>query len=275
VALFASGRFGLNEGLGALVLSFRNELSDGNTQPLVVSLGVEHDLLNKFRVKGNVSRNYRIPNLNDIYWREDGYAKGNPDLVAESGWSGDVGLSFKTDYQNFNLEVNSAFFASQTHDLIVWLPEDGGKWMPHNKRKGEVQGLEAGMDISTAFGDSEIHGKIFFTHTRSMLFSSDEYDGQEMVYIPRNQMSFSGGYARNSLYAALGGRYAGGRFYDFENTLDPYVLFDTSLGYIFALPAFSADLSFKINNVLDTNYQVVAWYAMPPRNYRITLSLTI
>lgn len=275
MAAFASGRYGLTAGRGAIVLSFREEMSDANLQPVVYSLGVEHPLLNSLQLKGNISRNYRIPNLNDLYWEEDGYAMGNPDLSAESGWSGDVGADFTFRKGMVEAKVNTAFFASRTEDIIVWLPEDGGKWMPHNKRIGETMGLEAGVDLMAALGRNKISARVFYTFVKSTLSSGDEYNNRQMVYTPKNKVNAVFSYSRSAFYTTLGGFYTGERYYDHQHKLDSYTLLNTSFGYKLNVSGVLADLSFQINNISDAKYQVVAWYAMPPRNYLFTLNLTI
>ena len=275
VAAFASGRYGLTAGRGAIVLSFREEMSDADLQPVVFSLGVEHPLWNRLQLKGNISRNYRIPNLNDLYWKEDGYAMGNPDLSAESGWSGDAGANFSFQKGIFAITLSAAYFASRTEDIIVWLPQDGGKWKPHNKEIGETNGVEAGLDVAAVAGKNRISSRVFYTRVKSTLFSDDEYNNRQMVYTPEHNLNAVFSYSRGDFYAILAGRFIDERYYDYKSTLDAYSLWDTSLGYNFRIFGIGADFSFKINNITNSDYQVVAWYAMPPRNYLFSIDLTI
>jgi vitamin B12 transporter len=273
LAIFTSGRYGFNGGLGTVVLSFREEMSDSDFQPVVFSLGVEHPLLNSLQLKGNISKNYRIPNLNDLFWKEDGYAKGNPDLVSESGWSGDVGADWSFKIGGLKGKVSSALFASRTENIIVWLPADGGKWMPHNKKTGETMGWEGGLDLSTPIGKSQLGGRLFYTYVRSTLSTDDEYNDRQMIYTPEHKINSVVSYTRKSFYATLAGSYNGERFYDHQSKLDAYTLFEASFGCRRKVLGINADLSFRINNLTNKEYQVVAWYAMPPRNYSISLSI--
>jgi vitamin B12 transporter len=71
----------------------------------------------------------------------------------------------------------------------------------------------------------------------------------------------------------LAGSYNGERFYDHQSKLDAYTLFEASFGCRRKVLGINADLSFRINNLTNKEYQVVAWYAMPPRNYSISLSI--
>ncbi len=275
LAAFASARYGLTGGLGAVVLSFREEMTDGDVQPVVFSLGIQHPVLNSLQLKGNISKNYRIPNLNDLFWKEDGYAKGNPDLAAESGWSGDVGVDWTFKSAGFGGKVNSAFFASQTENIIVWLPENGGKWMPHNKRIGDATGWEVGLNLNALIGKSQLGTRLFYTYVRSTLSTDDQYNDRQMIYTPEHKVNGLVTYSNKGFYITVAGNYTGERFYDYKSILQAYTLFDTSLGYKRDIYGVNAELSFKINNITNKEYQVVAWYAMPPRNYLVSLSINI
>ncbi|MFO7999826.1 MAG: TonB-dependent receptor [Marinilabilia sp.] len=275
MAFFLSGRFGFDSGRGSVVLSGRNEMSDEGSQPLVFSLGTGYDLFSNLKIKGNFSRNYRLPDLNDLFWKEDGYARGNPDLQPESGWSGDIGIDYDPGINGVRTVLDITAFASRTRDLIIWLPEDGGKWMPHNKQEGKAYGLETGIKTSARLGENALRGRLFYTHTRSVLSSDDEYNDQQMIYTPENKLTANASYVRGPAYSTLAVRYVGERYYDHSSVLEAYASGDLSLGYKRQLYGVDTDLSFKVNNLWNTNYQVVAWYAMPPRHYQFTLSITI
>ncbi|MFW5890405.1 MAG: TonB-dependent receptor plug domain-containing protein [Marinilabiliaceae bacterium] len=276
VAFFASGRYGFDGGRGSTVLSIRNEMSDEGSQPVVFSLGANYNLFNQFRIKGNFSRNYRLPDLNDLHWREDGYAMGNPDLKPESGWSGDFGVNWKViSVGRLAANLEATAFASQTDDLIVWLPENGGKWMPNNKREGKAYGMETGLKFSSEWNQYALKGRFFYTYTRSVLSTDDEYDDQQMIYTPEHKLTANSSFAHGPVYVSGAVRYVGERYYDHSGILDPYVTGDVSLGYSRRMLGVETDWSLNINNLWNTDYQVVAWYAMPPRNYKFTLSITI
>ncbi|MCD8293271.1 MAG: TonB-dependent receptor plug domain-containing protein, partial [Prevotellaceae bacterium] len=62
-----------------------------------------------FMLKGSISRNYRFPSLNDLYFLPG----GNPDLECEHGFTCDLGANFdiaKTDI--FSIDVSAAWFDS-------------------------------------------------------------------------------------------------------------------------------------------------------------------
>ena len=72
-------------------IGVRQEMVDGGLVPIIPNLGLEFQALSWLTFKGKLARNYRLPSLNDLYWRPG----GNPDLDAESGWSTEVGAYAK------------------------------------------------------------------------------------------------------------------------------------------------------------------------------------
>ena len=70
----------------------REELFGDTFSPLIPALFVDGVISERGNImaKASLSRNYRFPTLNDLYFLPG----GNPDLKPERGWTYDVGLSF-------------------------------------------------------------------------------------------------------------------------------------------------------------------------------------
>lgn len=254
------------------VLSAREEASNGQLHPVVFSIGNDWAISKAMTVKTNLSRNYRIPSLNDLYWLADAYAKGNPDLVPESGWSGEAGLFYNKRSRERTTELSALFFFTKVENWIVWLQE-GGIWMPTNKKSGRSNGIETRASKSLLVGKTRLSGQLSYYYTFSQLGTDDNYDGQQMIYIPRHKASglftasknqFSGGFAIN---------YTGERYYDYINTIEGYLTGDVFANWRLALKTVDIDLGLRANNIWDTNYQVMAFFAMPQRNYSATIGL--
>src|SRR3972149_6629633 len=84
------------------------------------------------------------PVLNDLFWPDDGFSVGNPDLKPEksSGWEGGVEQALSGA---LSLSIN--YYANVFEDLIQWAPIDPadpfGKWQPQNIAKADSSGIEA------------------------------------------------------------------------------------------------------------------------------------
>ena len=82
-------------------VSLRQEWVAGRSIPLLPNLGLEYQLNPSLRLLGKVSRNYRLPTLNDRFWSPG----GNPDLLPESGWSQELTVETLALRKRRNLEI--------------------------------------------------------------------------------------------------------------------------------------------------------------------------
>lgn len=78
-------------------------------------------------LKASVSRNYRFPTLNDLYFLPG----GNPNLRNEHGFSYDAGVSFEVGKENaYKLNGGVNWFDSYIDDWIIWLPTTKDSFRP-------------------------------------------------------------------------------------------------------------------------------------------------
>ena len=86
--------------------SIRQEIIDESLIQPTPALGLTYKVGKYFQFSGKVSRNYRQPTFNDLFW-QGGFAQGNPDLLPESAWAQDIGASFQktTGDINFSLMI--------------------------------------------------------------------------------------------------------------------------------------------------------------------------
>ncbi|GAO28079.1 TonB-dependent receptor [Geofilum rubicundum] len=255
------------------VISARNEMSDGNIHPFVFAYGGELPLTSALSLLGNISRNYRIPTFNDIYWKEDTWSRGNPDLSPESGWSGDASLKYKLRKESIASDFSATGFVTFVDDWIVWLQGSDAIWMPTNKKSGKSMGVELRWNNQISLGKSAIGAKIHYNYTHSRLKTDDVYDGKQMIYTPRHRLNGIFTWSGKLVTSGFSLNGAGKRYYDYENSLKPYLLGDlfTTI-HLPALPV-KSELSLKIRNVWNTRYQIMAWYAMPLRHYEASLNI--
>jgi len=88
-------------------------------------------------------KHFKAPTPNDLFWPDDGFTRGNPDLEPETGWHSDV-----TAEQSF---FDDRFFAALScfiwniDDKIQWGPDSNGVWTPENLRTYRARGFEASM----------------------------------------------------------------------------------------------------------------------------------
>ncbi|MDG5798955.1 TonB-dependent receptor [Marinilabiliaceae bacterium ANBcel2] len=256
------------------VLSIRNEMSDSEIHPVVFAVGADYNITDIFSLNSNISRNYRIPSFNDIFWAEDAYSKGNPDLKPEYGWSGDGGVNLALNMSNTSLELSSTLFYSRTKDLIVWLQQGEKRlWTPTNKKTGHSKGYELRLKSSTKLNSSLLNIRASYYNTFSKLKTDDQWDNQQMIYVPRHRAATNITFRRENISAGFILNATGKRYYDYQNSLDSYIKGDLFIMKQLSMYDKNAQLNFRVNNIWDTEYQLTAFYAMPLRNYQLTLNI--
>ena len=234
-------------------------------------------------VKASVSRNYRFPTLNDLYFLPG----GNPDLKKEHGFTYDAGLSFATGRDGvYTLRGEATWFDSYIDNWIVWLPTAKGFWTPKNVKEVHAYGVEvkAGLDVQLA-KDWQLSADGNFSWTPSINHGDpvDWYDkaiGKQLVYIPEFSASVTGHLTYRSWRFTYKWCYYSERFTTSDNDMKtkigrvkPYFMSDISLEKAFSFRW--ADLSLKgvINNLFNEEYQSVLSRPMPRLNYEIFLDI--
>ena len=94
--------------------------------PLTPSLGAEYQLVqhNGFALtaKSSVSRSYRVPTLNERYWR----VLGNPDIRPERGFNLETGLAARLTLSPFlTLTADATAYRNRVDDWSYWNPDFG------------------------------------------------------------------------------------------------------------------------------------------------------
>ncbi len=219
-----------------------------------------------------VSRNFRFPTLNDLYW----VPGGNPDLKNERAWNGE--LNFKYAYQKyFDISLNG--FCLYVDDWIQWIPQ-GSVWMPVNYKRVLSRGFEASIHATNDERSPKkfaIHFNASYTFTKTTnLDAANEFDqsaGMQLIYVPLHrgvagvQLQYRKFYLRsiNSFVSRV--------FTSTDNVqfLKGYFLTDLEAGKEFTIGKYEIGMSFRVNNLANAQYQNVAQHAMPGRNFEGTL----
>jgi len=88
----------------------------------------------------SLGRAYRAPTYDDLYWPEDGYVGGNPDLLPETAWAYEAGLRFISEKGDSQAELN--IFRKDVSQLINWAADSNEVWRPSNIGSARVDGVE-------------------------------------------------------------------------------------------------------------------------------------
>lgn len=258
-----------------VAFSLRDEFEKDKIHPVIFSLGSDFYLNKKITLKGNISRNYRIPAFNDLYWKFDGYTQGNPNLKPESGYSGELGADEKLEAGRVGLDLSQTLFASTIKNWIAWLPDNNFIWKPENKEREKSLGVELRGKGVLVEGKSKFTLTGMYNWTKAELTSYDVYNDQQMIYVPEHRVMVLFDYSYKRFSADFNFNYISKRYYYTNNLLPGYTLGNLAFYYEMPFKDKLLKVAFRVNNIWSTNYQSIAWYAMPLRNYLLTLYIRI
>ncbi len=261
-----------------IVNSVRQEVVDSDYIPLVFSSGLDFKIIDPVNFVFNISKTYNNPSLNDLYWVPGAWTAGNPDLKAEYGWSGDLGLKEYFKLGSVDIEFKQNFFWNNINDWIIWLPNEEFVWMPDNKRKGKTKGFDVHLNANWKLNKSQLSFNALYTYTKSVFeeLENDVIVEKETIYVPKHQFSLNLNYECKSWSFDLSQNYYGKRLYNVdEDPLSDFMIFNASASFKLPIKNQSLVASFKVQNLGNKYYQVINNYAMPGRNFKFSLHYTL
>lgn len=260
-AIFANAEVGLGSLL--LVPEWRKDWQSqfGSSESPSLGLILKRSTLNSLTL--NFSRAFRAPSFDDLYWPEDNFAVGNPNLRPERASGMDV--TWKGPSHSVS------FFRTNAEDLILWQPVQGGKWSPSNVGRAVMEGIEL-----------QAQGKGLgwkYTFAYTFLHAYDSTDdpitaGKQLIGRPRHQAHLRLARPLGSWEASLQLDATSKRYYTSANTksIGGYLLADLSLSR--EIP-WLGTLSFSVRNLLDRNFQTIPGYPVPGREVRVRISKSL
>ncbi len=257
----------------------RNEL---HQTPLLPFLGINWKVLpnHNLVIKGNIAQNYKLPNLNDLYWQPG----GNPNLKPEKGFSLEAGMQHQFTFRNTNIGWEATAYRSDIDDWIIWIPSFKGYWQPFNINRVISKGVEATGKVTTRIRKVEYQLSANYALTQARNWGENEIwgedtDGKQLVFIPLHSgnVLFSASYQDFFLtwqHNSFSERFTTtsndpGR----RNRLYPYFMNDLAAGKTFQMNGWTLAARFTIHNLFNETYRTVLLHPMPGRNYLITLRL--
>jgi len=244
--------------------------------PFIFAGGMEYKpfrILN-WSISTNISRNYRVPTLNDKYWS----VSGNPNLEPEQSFSLEAGSVFNclTGDDHLFLEGQITGYYSWITNLIIWQPVTGNSflWSPVNLKTVHARGFEAGVNLKYSNRDWSAGLNANYNFCRSTNENGDNnLDGNQLIYIPVNTLNATVNAGWKEFYLSYNFTFTSLRYTgtDNETYMPGYNLSNIFLGKNIHLKKFTISLQLEINNIFDLDYQSIANRPMPGRNYAVTL----
>ena len=279
-----SAKWQPNERMGMSVV-LREEMYGDKWTPLIPAFFIDGVVSKKGNVmlKASVSRNFRFPTLNDLYFLPG----GNPDLKRESGWTYDVGASFamgKEDVYSWTGSIN--WFDSHVKDWILWLPTTKGFFSPRNIKDVHAYGIEMKSDYVVSLKKDlqlTLNGTLSWTpsiNEGEPMSPADQSVGKQLPYVPEWSSSITGrlSWKRWSLlykWCYYSERYTmSSNDISLTGKLPPYFMNNVTLER--GVTTKWAELSLKgaINNLFNEEYLSVLSRPMPGINFEFFIGIT-
>ena len=233
--------------------------------------------------KASVSRNYRFPSLNDLYFMPG----GNPDLKKENGWTYDAGLSFAIGKEGvYSLSGSANWFESFINDWIIWLPTTKGFFSPDNIKDVHAYGIETKGDLEVILSKEwklSLNGTLSWTpsiNEGDPRSPADKSVGKQLPYVPEYSSTVTGRLTWKTWSFLYKWCYYSERFTMSSNDitltgkLPEYFMSNIALEKVISCKW--ADFSIKgaVNNLFDEEYLSVLSRPMPGINFEVFLGIT-
>lgn len=234
-------------------------------------------------LKASVSRNYRFPTLNDLYFLPG----GNPDLKNEHGFSYDAGVSFDTGKSGlFSLSGSATWFDSYIDDWIIWLPTTKGFFSPRNVKKVHAYGVEVKGNLAIQPFKGwllDLNGSYSWTpsiNEGEKMSPADQSVGKQLPYVPKHSASLTGRLTWKTwsfLYkwACYSERFTmSSNDYTLTGHLPQYFMSNISLEKGLFFKPVDVQLKLAVNNLFNEDYLSVLSRPMPGINFEIFVGIT-
>jgi iron complex outermembrane receptor protein len=274
-SLFASYQFENNSKKLNISTSIRQEFIPNLSIPFTYSVGIEYQIWSFLSTKANMSRLYRLPTFNDLYWNPG----GNPNLLPENGYSEEVGiaLNYGTKKNSLRFKEEISLFNRTIDNWIIWLPSSL-IWTPQNILSVWSRGLETHSVVNLKVKKINIQLSLLTSYVLSTNEKSksenDNSVGKQLIFVP----IYSGNARLKIEYKSFSityrHHYTGYRYIstDHSEYLTPYQLGSVNVNYQQKFKNYYLNLYTQIDNIWDELYQIMPNRPMPNRNFNIGIT---
>ena len=225
--------------------------------------------------KASVSRNYRFPTLNDLYFLPG----GNPDLRSESGLSYEAGLSFAVGREGaYTLSGSASWYEQYIDDWILWLATAKGFMSPVNIKEVHAYGVELEADLGVTLAPRwrlGLSGTFLWApsiNEGDPVSDADLSVGKQLPYEPEYSATVTGRLAWGRWSLLYSWCYYSRRYTMSSNDamltgyLAPYYMSNVSLEREIAFGWADLTLKATVNNLFNEEYLSVLGRPMPRMN---------
>ncbi len=226
------------------------------------------------RLRASYGNNFRVPTFNDLYWKEG----GSPKLKPEYSQSFDCGIISSIDFLG-NVDIEANYFSINTKDRILWKPTQSGIWSPTNISKVLSQGIE----LQTRWNVWNDNIALSYSYTlmntlkKSLDFFNDATFNKQLPYTPQELATVQVTGKYENIFCGISHRYIGFRYTTENNDahfiLSSFHVADVNIGTNIFFENVFVKIQCAVDNIFNTDYQIIQSYPMPLRTYKIFFNI--
>ena len=275
-SVFAAYQFENSSKRWSASASIRQELIATQFSPFTYATGTVYQFSKTLSVKANISRLYRLPTFNDLYWTPG----GNRLLLPEDGFTEELGVTYNFVHKNkkFELREEVTYFNRNINNWIIWLPLNN-YWAPQNLLSVWSRGCETQSKMAYTFRKIRFQLLMMTNYVLSSnekaKSENDNSIGKQLIYVPIYSANgrFSIGYKYFSL--AYRHQYTGYRYTatDHSQFLEPYQIGSVRIDFRKDSKSYDLSAFLSVDNLWNKSYQIMPYRPMPMRNYQLGITI--
>jgi outer membrane cobalamin receptor len=243
---------------------FRHVREGSGTRQLSPKAGISYEVVKDLVVRGSVGHAFRNPSFAEMFLKKVGTQDyefaPNPDLKPERVNFGETGFNWRVDELG---SIDGAVFLYRYEDIIRWQTLAAGKYRTENLSTAEIGGGELGV---------KWRWPERLRQTAAATYLDTDIDGQgPLTYVPKWRLFYSASLELGKLLLSGDLRSVSKTdsviFY-MNDAPEAYTLIGLRAALLFHQ---NTRLAFIVDNALNTQYEEMERYRMPPRTYRIEM----
>lgn len=216
-----------------------------------------------------IGNGFALPSFYDLYWKGDAQSLGNPELEPETS----LGGSIKLQANYLNNFLSAAYYSSEVRKLIQWRQTYiyGPVWKPFNIGKADINNLE--FNLKTA-----PFKWILLQSSLTLTTAKDKQLDANLTYTPESRWTSDLTFLYKGFSIGLNSDYTGRQWTTPDNLIDPLPpiwLANAFYLYSFELTGIKTEMSLRLNNLFDKQYEVYAYVPQPGFNWTAGLLLKV
>jgi vitamin B12 transporter len=216
----------------------------------------------------NTGSSYKAPTFDDLFWPQDAFAQGNPELKPEKSVNADVGIQVRYDADRISPKLRVSYYRLRLTDMILWAEGRSGLWMPKNISKASINGCK--IDVT-----GKIHRTWNLGCTYHFNDARDDKTDRILIYRPKHMATFSVDHFGAVFNAGASYTYSSRIFIDDANTLSlpDWHAVNVHSGYKLPVQFNALWLVYDLLNATNQQRRTNEGYPLPGREHRLSMKV--